>query len=553
MPPYIEQTAYATVAKYQSRTCTAIFNKPTKPGALLVVIDSAAGTLPSVLTTPAGFTQIANPGLRDIQLGVWYRQNAPATTSISITARDDNKSQMIRVLEIGGMAQANVLDRVSIQSAENRDPYTGSSGNTSQGDEFVMAVIVNQYASTSQDGFSGNLSRLFESTSPQSWSGGSQQDWERSRMSIHAAFPTSIGNFQLSCDLSTTRRWLAVLVTFKGGTSGPARFTSLQDPSLLVTDAEGDLTVFGPLIAGKQPDAEPAITTGTVHARMGPFNYQYRLGGWGGHLIGAGTRWTVEGTENLHGWEVRSSDEDQPRDHGSVRGVDSANSRQIIFKMNVGRGREQVERNMAELFRYLIPQRTTDWDLMFRFPTEPLKIVRVRPVSALRRRDNSQIYWANQQFALVAADPRHYAAVPTRVEIPVTPANALEPLRTRVVNIGNSEAYPKITIVGPSSGPPVTRLQLVNETAVVNYEAELTLLANTELVGDMDALIRGEPVLPITLDGQNKYGAWQLPREPFRIDPDPAGFGGYNDIYLETEPAGAPVKCYLDYRDTWMG
>lgn len=547
----LEQTTYATTAKYQSRTCTAVFAKPTKPGSLIVVVDAAAGTLPSDLTTPAGFSRIGAAGLRDIQLAAWYRANAPATSYVSVTALDDNKSQQIRAFEISGMAQASVLDKVTVRSGENRDPYTGSSGDTAQGDELAMAFVVNQYASTSQYGFVGNLARLHESVSPQRWSGGTNQDWERSRLSVHQAVATQIGNFSLAADLSTTRRWVALLCTFRGGTTGPARMSSTQQPPAVQTSARADLTVFGPLTS-KAPGLPPAVKTSAT-ARIGPFNYQYRLGGFGGLLIGSGTRFHVEGTDGLGGWQVRTSDDDRPRGDGALRGIDLQAAREVVFHMNVGRGRDEVERNMAAIYRALVPQRDQDWELLFRFPTEPLKMMRVRPVDLQRQRNAGQLQFASQQFALRAADPRHYAAVPTRVAIPVTPAGALEPQRVRVVNIGNSPAYPRITIAGPAYGEPVTRLQLVNETALVNFEAELLLLPGGVLVADMDARITGAPQSPITLDGQSKYGAWQLPREPFRIDPDPTGYGGFNEIYLTTEPAGAPVRAVLEYRDTWAG
>lgn len=545
----IEQVAYATTAKYQSRTCTAIFEKPTKPGSLIVVVDAAAGTLPSDLTTPSGFSPIGANGLRDIQLAAWYRQNAPSMNSVAVTALDDDKSQQIRAFEISGMAQSGVLDKVTLRSGEDRDPFTGSSGNTAQSDEFVMAFLVNQYASTSQSGFVGSLSRLYDSTSPQRWWGGTNQDWERSRLTVHAAAPTSVGSFSLSADLSTTRRWLALLVTFKGGSIGPARMTSVGQPPALTTSADGNLTVFGPLVSKGEP---PALTT-SASGWMSLFNYQYRLGGQQGLLVGSGTRFYVEGTDGLGGWQMRTSDDDLPRGDGALRGIDLQAAREVVFKMNVGRGREEVERNMQALLRALVPQRDSDWELWFRYPTLPMQMMRVRPIDAMRARNNAQIEIAEQQFALRAADPRIYAAVPTQVEIPNTPASAADPVRTRVTNIGNSPAYPVIHVEGPAYGPPVTRVQLVNETALVNFEAELLLLPGSELVGDMDARITSAPTSPITVDGQTKYGAWQLPREPFRIDPDPSGFGGYNDLYLQTEPAGAPVRCWLEYRDTWAG
>jgi hypothetical protein len=550
----LEQSTYATVAKYQSRTCTAVFDRPTKQGSLLVAVVAAAGTLPSNITGPSGWSKIVDTGLRDMQMAIWIRANAPATLFVSTTSQDDNKSQQLRVFEWSGMAQTNTLDKVTVRQSESRDPFTGSTGNTAIGDELVMGFVANQYASTSQYGFQGNLSRLYESTSPQGYSRGSNQDWERSRLSVHAAIPSTIGNFSLSADLSTTRRWMAALVTFRGGTSGPARMSSTANPSGLATTGSGDLTAFGPLQTGLKEGVATSFSTGGELARVGPFNYQYRLGGWGGLLIGSGTRFLVESTEGLGGIEVRTSDDDLPRNDGALRGIDLASSRTVVFRMNVGRGREEAERNMAALMRWMMPQREEDIELLFRFPTLPLQMLRCRPIRSLRRRDGTQISWTAQEFALQAADPRIYSAISKTIDIPVTPGSAVDPVRAQVVNIGNSAAYPKITIYGPPAGAaPVTRLQLVNETALVNFEAELMLLPGSILTADMDARIRGSAISPISLDGQAKYGAWQLPREPFRIDPDPAGFGGYNEIYLRTEPAGAAVRCTLEYRDTWMG
>jgi hypothetical protein len=547
----IEQVAFATVAKYQNRTVVATFEKPTKPGSLLVAVDSTAGTIPSRVSTPNGFTSALASGLRDVQMNVWYRPNAPATSQVSCTALDDNKSHQLRVFEVSGMAQTAVLDKISFRSNEDRDPTTGDSGVTSQADEVVFAFVTNQYASTSQTSFAGGFTRLYETVSPQRWSGGTNQDWERSRQSVHVAFPNTTKNFHLWCDLDTTRRWIAAVLTFKSGVSGPLKMSSTVAPEGMKTGVEkAQMGLFGPLVSKADPCA---MTTGVERARIGPFNYQYRIGGWAGLLIGSGTQFHVESTQGMGGWDVRTSDDDLPRGDGALRGIDLQEAREIVFKMNVGKGRLEVERNMAALYRALRIQRDTDIELLFRLPTYPLQMLRCRPIALPRLRSGDQIQFAEQSFTLRAADPRIYAAVPKTVQIPVTPTVTGDPLLTQVVNDGNSEAYPIIRIEGPTFGPPVTRIQLVNETALVAFEAELTIPSGSVLIADMDARIRGTSDSPITLDGQTKYGAWQLPREPFRIDPDPTGFGGYNSVYLRTEPANAAIECTLEYRDTWAG
>jgi hypothetical protein len=549
VPPVLEQSTYSTVAKYQTRVVTATFNTPTRPGSLIVAVCSAAGSY-TRLSTPAGFTPLDADGLRDIQQYVWYRQASPSISAVSATALDNNASLQLRVLEYSGIAQANAVDKLTTNSDEDDDIYAGNTGTTSQADELVLAFVTNQYASTAQYGFSGNLTRLYESTSPQQWWGGWNQDWEQSRLTVHQAIATTTGNFGLQADMSTYRRYVTTLVSFRGGSSGPARFTSVRAPKITnVTGLAAGLTVFGPLVSKTAPGM---VTTSNVQARIGPSNYQYRIGGWSGLLIGSGTDFLVESTDGLNGWQVRTSDSDLPRGDGALRGIDLSSARQVTFQLSAGAGRDDTERNMDALYRAMIPQRDADWELIWRHPTQPLKMMRVRPIDITRQRSSAQLLRSEQKFVLRAADPRHYSAIEHVVPIPVTPTNG-DPVLTAVTNIGNTAAYPTITVRGPTSGPPVTGIELVNQTGLVTFNVQLTLPTGSVLVGDMDARITGAPRSVITLDGQSKYGSWQLPRDPFHINADPAGLGGFNSIYLRTTPVGAPVVCTLTYRDTWAG
>lgn len=548
MPPTLEQSTANTVAKYQSRTCTATFSRPTTPGSLLVAVLVTAGALPVGLTGPAGFTLIRSRGLRDIEIGVWYRQAAPATTSVQVGFQGETqRSMQLRVLEHSGMAQANVLDKVVVQANETSLPYTGSTGNTAQADSLVLGFVANQYASAVQVGFVGGLARLFESTSPQSWSGGTNQDWERARLTVHQSIATSIGSFSLFNFLSSSRRWVSILCTFRGGSSGPARFTSLNAGPALTTSGTGSLTVFGPLKSTATTSKALTVTGG---GRILPFNYQFLLPN--GLMIGSGTPYTVVSHDGLYGHDVRSSDEDQPRGDGSLRGVDLQSARQILLKLQISGTREEIELRLELLYRALVPQRETDWPFIWRHPALAARMLNVRPINLPREIDQVRAIVADQAIALRAADPRHYSAVPKRVTIPVSPSRD-NPIRVNVFNSGNIAAHPVITITGPTSGPPVSKIELVNETSLLAFSAELVLAKGSTLVGDMQARITGAPRSVVTLDGQSKYGSWQLPRSPFRIDADPTGRGGYNVLYLLTTPASAPVTCTLDYRDTSSG
>lgn len=554
--PLLEQQTYNTVAKYQSRTCTATFNSPTKPGSTIIIVASCAGTIPSTVTLNglSGFTKICDAGSRDLQQLVWYRQGSPSISSVQVTAQDDNKSIQLRAYEWSGMSQTGGPDKLLVQVSPggfdggSDSVFTGTTGTTAQADELVMCFVTNQYAPTTQSGFTGSLVKINESVSPQNFFFVfSNEDWERSRMTAHQAVTTSTGSFSLNANLSSARRWVACLVTFKGASSGPAKFSSTTQDPVVRTGGRGSLSLFGPLVSHG-----PAVVTGG-RGVVAPFNYQYRLGGPTGLLIGSGTQFFVESTEGLDGWDVRTSDDDLPRGDGAIRGVDLESARQIVFHMNVGSGRDEVERNVEILRRALVPRREDDFDMIWRVPTAPVKLMRVRAISLPRVRSNTDLSAAPVNFTLRAADPRQYSASTHRVTIPVTPTSGGTPVLTQVTNLGNAAAYPVITVTGPSSGPAVTRIELVNQSGLVTFDVQLTLLKGAVLVGDMDARITGAPRSVVTLDGQSKYNSWQLPRDPFRIEPDPAGQGGFNNLYLRTTPPNAPVTCVVEYRDTSAG
>lgn len=552
MAPTLVQSAANSVAKYESRTCTATFATPTTPGRLIVVVGVCAGALPSSLVGPPGFTLLADRGLRDLEMAVWYRQNAPATTAVTVGYEPlTMRSIQVRAMEYSGMAQANVVDQIVARADETDFPLSGLTGTTAQADELVLAFVANQYASAVQTGFSGGLTRLFESVSPQYWQGGSNQDWERARLTIHQTVTTSSGSFFITSLLSSVRRWLTVVVTFRGGSLGPARFTSTVNTNVLTQTGRGSLTVFGPLRS--LTATSPALSQAGVSAEVFPFTYQYRLNGFLISGVEQDGPYRVTSHDGLYGYGVRTSDADQPRGDGSLRGIDLQSARQILFEIEISSDPDSIELLLDTLYAALVPRRDTDFDLVWRHPAHSARLLRCRAVDLPRVVDQDGTIVAKQPISLLAADPRHYSARSKQVTVPVTPASSTDPVTVNVTNEGNIAAYPVITITGPTSGPPVSAISLVNSTSLVSFDVQVTLPKGSTLVGDMQARITGAPRSVVTLDGQSKYGSWQLPREPFRLDADPAGQLGYNVLYLETTPPGAPVTCTLEYRDTWSG
>lgn len=555
----LEQTASSVVIKGNSHTIKVTFEEPTKEGSLIVLSLVAAGGMPVTGDSPpSGFTPLKTRGLRDIQLTAWYRENAPSMTEITASVGGrTQRSLQLRAMEYSGMRPSGVLDKVISFADETRTVRSGTTGNLAQGDSLVIAVVANQYASTAQHGFLGGLVRLFETVTPARLNRYQNEDWERSRLTIHHLVTTSIQAFQFFATLSSSRRWVCFLLCFKGGTTGPVQFSAKKTLVPICSQSgSGQLSAFGPLrataaLAKRAMSSNPSV--GQV-ARIAPFDYQYRIGGWGGFLIGSHTEYKVESTQGLGGWDIRTSDSDLPRGDGSIRGIDLEASREFSFVINVGRNRDQIELFLDRLYRALVPRRDEDIELIWRHPTAIPKMMRVRPINLPRIRNSvtNQSY-ARQEITFRASDPRHYSAVVNRVEIPNTPAGATSLTEIQVSNAGNIDAYPLITISGPASGPVVTSVEISNKSTLGSLKLDLVLSRGSTVVADMEARITGAPRSVIALDGQPRYGAWQLPREPFVISSDPTGLSGFNVLTMETVPAGAPIKAVLEYRHTWSG
>lgn len=545
MPPTLRQSAANTVAKWTNQTCKATFQGATSPGSLVIAVVIGGGRINVTQSlSNSSFTLLKTYAVRDLQLSVWYKENCPSITSLSVSV-DAPQSLQIRLMEYTGVSQSGALDKFSFQASEMDSTDSGPSGTLSQADSLVIGITANQYASTTQYGFSGGLTKLFESVSPEGFLFTSNEDWERARCTIHHATPSTIQIWRLLGILSTTRRWISFLICFKGGSSGPVKLSSTQHPTGTVVNCRGNLSSFGRL-AAVLTSIQPVIIMGASQARIGPFNYQYRLGGWGGLLIGHDTDYRVEEITGLEGWDLRSSDVDLPRGDGALRGIDLQTARQAVFKLNFNGTQAEIEDALDVLYRTLIPQRDSDWEMIYRHPGRPLRKIKFRPVTLSREMSIEQLLVHNQTFTLRAADPRHYSAIEHNITVPVT-VDYDSPDTLGVLNLGNAPAYPTITMTMPTSGPLITRVELVNSTADSVFDVRAVMTNRSVLVGDMSARATGAPVSIVTVDGQSKYGAWQFPRETFRLNP------GSNDIYLRTEPQNQPVSCVLTYNDTWSG
>ena len=552
------QRAFAVTPKGYGRKTKATFRDATGPGNTLIAVLVAGGGTPAGWVAPAGWVLAKGVGTPDMDCNVWYLENAPATTSVEFYAKADRSVQM-QLMEHSGIRLSSSLDfaiwrvAASYQSTAgvlgSTAIDTGLSANTAQADSTVLAVIASRNPATTQGGFSGGFTQLFDSVTPKSIFGVTNADTDRTRLTVHQVYSTAIAKYRLLATLSAAQQWVAILLCFKGGSTGAKRLSSVNQPGLVTfgeLSGKSVLTAFGPLRSGVT--TQPAlIAVGGTSRIDTPFSYQYRVGPSPGVLLGQGTNYDVVEVDGLEGADMRVSDADQPRSDGALRGTDLQAARLIQFEIELaGDLTNGVEVDIDTLFRALAPQRDTDWPLVFRHPTRGVKFVNCRPIMLPRILSHDGTVLARQKFTLRAADPRHYSATQRSVTVPITAAGATSPTTVNAPNSGNANAYPVIEIQGPASGT-VTRVQLVNQTSDVTFDVALPLTSGSVLTGDMPARVTAAPRSPITLDGQSKYGAWAFPREPFYITP------GGADLYCKITPDGTSVTVRLTYRDTWSG
>ena len=322
------------------------------------------------------------------------------------------------------------------------------------------------------------------------------------------------------------------------------RFSTVLSGPVLSTEGATATLVVWPADTVNADQCCPQPADRSVSARRPPVPDRR----WGGLLIGQGTRWNVESTTDSKGGSSAPPMTPCPVATGRNAGWTPIRP-SGMFKINV-EGPSSRLRTHATPFNALCRARRGR-DLIWRHrpAAAPIAVPTDEPAPEL---DRQRVIVGTQASSCAPPTPA-LQRQPREVVVPVAPAGAVQVPVVSAINAGNARAYPSIRIDGPTSGEPVSRIELVNATADVTFDVATTLPSRSVLVGDMEARVTAAPRSVITLDGQSKYGSWQFPRDAFFLAPDPQAQGGVNALYLRTTPGGAPVTCSLTWSDTWSG
>lgn len=285
-----------------------------------------------------------------------------------------------------------------------------------------------------------------------------------------------------------------------------------------------------------------------------------------GLVFGAGTDFHINRAEGFEGYEARTSDSDQPRGDGGIRGLDYVAPRTVAFELalieTTSAGGADYEAAWASVRAAFAPTRESDHDLTFKRPGGVERLIRCRPISLVRVEEFGRYNIVGfPPVVLRAVDPRIYSATEHTgnasvyaasqggAEFPVAefPVDFTGGTQNELVaeNAGTADAYPLVRFYGPVTGT-CTGVKLTNTTNGDVLDIGATVTAGQILTADMEAAVTGANRLVISLGGASRYGDWELPRAAFRLSP------GSNTLRFQVTGTSTDVVCNLAWRDTWM-
>lgn len=295
---------------------------------------------------------------------------------------------------------------------------------------------------------------------------------------------------------------------------------------------------------------------------LADWQYRYTSPAGDALTVGDGTPFEVVEIDGLEGFNTRIGDRELPRDHGNVPGLHLATARQILMAVEFsGDDTTELDGRWATLVGTFALSKEDQGTLAFKQPGRPERQVSCRPTVLGRRLTNEQVFLSTQSIALVAADPRIYAATAETVQVPLFtpsggglnfplnfPLNFSAGTSVDVVarNDGNSDAYPQIRFFGPASGT-CTGVVLSNRTTGVDLDISATITSGQILTADMSAYVLGNGDLVIGLGGSSRYGDWTQPRTPLALQP------GDNLLRFTITGTATVMTATVNFRDTWLG
>jgi len=256
--------------------------------------------------------------------------------------------------------------------------------------------------------------------------------------------------------------------------------------------------------------------------------------------MGDGTNYDFIELNGIHDMIVKDRDRDNPRTHGMIPGVHAATFRLIRASLEVRgvHGSTAHQQDIQALLSAMSPDAhqtadETDDQFTFKFPGESERFMFARPVRRSRpRRVSSEFGLAPIRFELKVYDPRQYSTYEDN--------SGSQTSAFTVVNGGDAQAFPIIEFGVDTLGG----MFLTNDTNGSIFSTAGMTASSNDYIADMGRWNRGRGDLLIVYKGSvNHYNKWQIPRNPFYLNP------GTNELQLTIS---SDAEVTIRSRDTWM-
>lgn len=277
---------------------------------------------------------------------------------------------------------------------------------------------------------------------------------------------------------------------------------------------------------------------------------------YGGLTFGMGTGIGIEVIQGFEDFDVAMADSGIPRGWGDVPGLHTVRAREVTLQLTAA-----TDADLADILDTFQPAELPS-PLTLTEPTFGERFLYARPIGRAFVRNPVHKFKRMVAVRFKIADPRLYSEEHLHA-IPLYDAGGgggaeydfdygIDFLGgatgdTTVTNHGNADAYPNILVFAPSSGTTLTA-DLTNLTTgqVAAFTFTTDLNPGDVFAADMRRIVvvdpGGDPY--IELSGTNRYGDWDLPREPFAIVP------GSNDLRFEISGSGVDAAASVTFRDT---
>ena len=287
---------------------------------------------------------------------------------------------------------------------------------------------------------------------------------------------------------------------------------------------------------------------------------------YNGLALGLGTNYSLVKLEGVEDMDARQGDLAIPRADGDIAGLHTQAAKQIVCEVLVkGEKGTQEHRDRVQALHDAFQIREQATQFYWREPGfSDERYLWARPIGRVQMRDPRSAHQPSMLVRLKVADPRIYGDAQKNKNVGVYSASgggmdfpevefgkdfSADPSAETIAhNGGNANAYPLLRFYGPETGT-VTEVTLTNSTTGQTAVFTTTMLTGQILSADMRRIVTADtgddPY--VALDGSNRYGDWNLPREPFYLAP------GDNELRFEvTGGTSTDALCVVTFRDTWQ-